>query len=115
MNGPIRSTSFGKIVEPSALLIGRDDALVDKGAEAPKPCFSPVEMRTPTTASGLLLTGTGSTTLRTTFPLPSLLRSFCPTEDMDFSTTTVIQIYATYSSFWLKKGYKNKIKANFGV
>ena len=31
-----------------------DDAMVDKGAAAPKPCLSPVEIHTPTAAGGLL-------------------------------------------------------------
>ena len=43
---PMSSTSFGKRTEPPALLICRDDALVDKSAEAPKPHLPPAEMGT---------------------------------------------------------------------
>ena len=39
---------------PPALPCFRNDALVDKGAVAPKPCLSPVEIRTLTAAGGLL-------------------------------------------------------------
>ena len=46
-------THFGIIIaEPSTSEKSIGDALVDKGAKAPKPCISHVEMRTPTTASG---------------------------------------------------------------
>ena len=89
-DGPTSLTSFGMIAEPPALPISRDDALVDKGTEAPKPCLSPV--RTPTA-------GAASTAMKTIFPLPRLW-SFCPTKDMNFITTASIQTYATYSSFW---------------
>ena len=51
--GPTSLTIFGMIAEPLALPY-RDDALVDKGTEAPKPCLAPVKMRTPTAAGGLL-------------------------------------------------------------
>ena len=47
-DGPTSLISFGMIGESLALPIFRDDALVDKGAEAPKSYRSPVEMRTPT-------------------------------------------------------------------
>ena len=65
--------SFGDdSTEPSALPC-RDDAMVDKDAEAPKLCLSPVEIRTPTAAGGLFPAGTASTAMRTIFfrPLPS--------------------------------------------
>ena len=70
--GPTSLTSFGMIAEPPALPCW-DGALVDKNAEAPKPCLLPVEMRTPPGAAGLLPTGTASTAMRTIFsrPLPS--------------------------------------------
>ena len=48
----------------------RNDALVDRGAEELRPCPSPAEMRTLTAAGGLLLAGTASTAMRTTFPRP---------------------------------------------
>ena len=99
VHGPMISTSFGNIAEPSALPVCRDDALVDKGAEGTKLCLSPVEMRTLTAAGEILPAGTASTTLRTIFPLPPPLWGFCPAENMDFSKTTAILTSATYSSF----------------
>ena len=70
-DGPTSSTSFGKIAKPPALpIICRDDALVDEGAEAPKPFISPGEMRTTTTTGGLLPAGTALTAMRTIFPAP---------------------------------------------
>ena len=70
--GLTSSTSFGMIPEPPTLP-RRDDALVDKGAEAPKPCISPVKMRTLTAAGGLLPACTASTAMMTIFSraLPS--------------------------------------------
>ena len=63
--GPTSSTIFGKKAEAPALPC-RDDVLIDiKGAAAPKPCLSPVEMRTLTAAGGLLPTGKISTTTMT--------------------------------------------------
>ena len=38
-----------------------DDALVDEGAEAPKPRLSPVKMRPSTSAGGFLHAGSAST------------------------------------------------------
>ena len=92
--GPTSLTSFGIIDEPPApeKLIG--NALVGKGAEAPKPCLSPIEMGTPTAAGGLLPVGTASTATKTTFPPPPRW-NFCPIEEMNFRTTTLIQTYAT--------------------
>ena len=78
---PMCLTSFGDdCTEPPALPY-RDDAIVDKGAAAPKPCLSPVEMRTLTAAGGLLPAGTASTATRTIFHQPPLW--FCPTEEMN--------------------------------
>ena len=55
-------TSFGDdSTEHPALPCCRDDAMVGRGAEAPKPCLSPVEMLTLTPAGGLLPAGTAST------------------------------------------------------
>ena len=60
-------------VEPPAFPVYRDDAPGNEGAQVRKPSFSPGEMRTTTTARGLLLTDTASTTMRTIFfPLPPL-------------------------------------------
>ena len=68
-DGPTSLTRFDMIAEPPALP-WRDDALVDKGAKAPKPCLSPVHMCTLTTAGGLLPVGTTATAMRTIFPRP---------------------------------------------
>ena len=46
------------------------DTLGDKGTEAPKPCLSPVEMRTLIATGSLLPAGTASTATRTIFPRP---------------------------------------------
>ena len=72
---PMCQTSFGRedISEPSALPIYRDDALVDEGTEAPKPCLLSVKICTSTSAAGdLLPTGTAFTLLRAIFPPPPL-------------------------------------------
>ena len=69
-------TSFGDdFTGPPTLPCSRDDALVDNGAVAPKPCLSPVEMRTRTAAAGLLHAGTASTTMKTIFPRPLFLEA----------------------------------------
>ena len=93
---PICLSSFGDdSTGPSTLPCSRDDALVDNGAAAPKPCLSPVEICTRTVAGGLLSAGTASTATRTTFHQP-LLR-FCLTEENNLRTSNR---YATdYSSF----------------
>ena len=66
-------TSFGDdSTESPALPPCRDDAIVDKGATASKPCLSPVVMRTPTAAGGLLPAGAVSTAMRTIFSRPLL-------------------------------------------
>ena len=68
--GSTSLASFGTIAEVSAPETSIRDALVDKGAEAPKPCLPPAEMRTPTAAGGLLPAGIASTATRTTFSRP---------------------------------------------
>ena len=50
------STKFGVKVEPPVLSC-RDDVLVENGAAALKSCLSPLEMRLPTAAGGLLPAG----------------------------------------------------------
>ena len=97
--GPTRLTIFGMIAEPPAPEKSIGNALVDKGAEARKLCLSPGEMRTPTAVGGLVPAGTTSTAMRTIF-LSSPRWSFCPTEEMNFRTTTSIQTYTMYISFW---------------
>ena len=54
------STRLGMTAEPLTLP-RRDAALVDKGAEAPKLCLSPVEVSTLTAAGGLLPASTATT------------------------------------------------------
>ena len=66
---PKSSTNFGITAKPPALP-RRNDVLVDKSTAAPKPCISPVQMRTITAAGGLLPAGTASTAMRTIFPRP---------------------------------------------
>ena len=61
-------TSFDDLAEPLALPICRVDALVNKGVKAPKPCLSPVKMRTSPSASGLLPTGSAFVLLGASFP-----------------------------------------------
>ena len=66
---PMCLTSFSdNSTGPPALPYARDDALIDNGAAAPKPCLSPAEMRMRTAADGLLPTGIASTAMRTIFP-----------------------------------------------
>ena len=65
--GSNNSTSFGMQAEPEALPC-RDDVSVDKSAEAPMSCLSPVETCTLRAAGGLLPVGAASTAMRTTFP-----------------------------------------------
>ena len=102
---PTSSTILGMKVEPPALSL-RDYARVDKGAAAPKPCLSPMKMRTLTAAGGLLPTGTTSTATKTIFHQPPLW--FCPTEKIN-SRTTSIRIHTTqYSSFWKMKVLETK-------
>ena len=60
------STSFGWKADPPALPC-RDDILVENGAAVPKSCLSPLEMRSPTVAGGLLHTSKASMVTRTTY------------------------------------------------
>ena len=81
------STSFGDdFTGPPALPCSRGDVLVDNGAAAPKSCLSPLRMRSPTAAGGLLPVGKASTTTRTTFHQPRL--RFCPTEETSSERTS---------------------------
>ena len=82
--GPTSSTSFGMRAESSALP-RRDDVLVDKGAAAPKPCLSAVEIRTLTAAAGLLPAGKASIKTRIIYCQPRL--RFCPTAETNSDST----------------------------
>ena len=82
--GPTSSASFVMKVELSALP-RRDDVSVDMGAAVPKPCLSPVEMRTLTAPGGLLPTGKTSTATITIFhQLPLWL---CLTKNIKYRTS----------------------------
>ena len=94
--GPKSSTGFGMKAEAPALP-RRDDVLIDNGAAAPKSCFSPLEMRTPTVTGGLLPAGKASPKMRITYSQPRL--RFCPPEETN-SERTSIQYASYYSSFW---------------
>ena len=92
------STSFGNdYTGPPALPCSREDALVDNGAAAPKSCFSPLEMRSPTATGGLLPTGETSTATKTTFDHPTFW--FCLTEETNLRTSTQSVSYDS-SFFW---------------
>ena len=115
--GPISSIRFGMKAEHPTLP-RRDDVLVDIGAAAPKPCHSPVEMRTLTAAGGLLHAGKAFTTTRSTFYQPRL--RFCPTGER-----TSTQYAPYYSSFWRinnqlgapfrRRVIQTKFKKNSGI
>ena len=62
--------------EASAPVKCNGNALVDVGAEAPRPRLSPVEMRMLTPAGGLLHAGSASATLESIFPSQPLAWSF---------------------------------------
>ena len=108
---PMRQTSVCEegSIEPPAFPIYRDDALVDEGTEVPKPCISSGEMRTSTPAGSLLLTGTASTTTGAIFLLPPFSWSL-DGKTKKLNTTTVIQTYATYSSFRLRNVVETKLR-----
>ena len=65
--GPTSSTSSGMTAELPTLP-EKDDVLVDKDAAVPETCLSPVKMRTPVAADGLLIVGTASTAIQVIFP-----------------------------------------------
>ena len=98
---PMCLTSFGDdSTGPPALSCSRDDALVGNGAAAPKSCLSPLEIRTPTAAGGLLPASTTSTATTTIFDQPPLW--FCLAEEINLKTSIQYASYASsyYSSFW---------------
>ena len=91
---PTCSINFGVKDERPALPC-RDDVLVENGAAALRSHFSPLKMRTPTAAGGLLPTYKTSTVTRTlSHQLPLW---FCPTEDKNLSTSV---LYASYGSIF---------------
>ena len=81
-------TSFGDdFTGPPPLPCSRDDALVDNGAAAPKPCLSPVEMRTQTAAGIIFPAGKASTATRIIYYQPRL--RFCATEGTNSERTSI--------------------------
>ena len=100
------STSFGgDPTGPSALPCSRDNALVGHGAAAPKSYLSPLEMRSPTAAGGLLPAGMTTTATRTTFHQLPLW--FCLTEETNPRTLILCIFY--FSGF----GWINNQAASF--
>ena len=108
---PVCLTSFGDdSTGPPALPCSRDDALVDNGAAAPKSCLSPLEMRTPTAAGGLLPAGTASITTRTTIDQPSLVLSDRRDRFKDFKP-----MHHGLQQFLEDEGLTNEIDENSDV
>ena len=97
---PTQEVLPASVVTPPNLRLSvfKDDALVGNDAAAPKPCFSPLEMRSPTAAGGLLRAGKASTTTRITFYQARL--RFCLTEETNLRTSILYAWY--YSSFYLR-------------
>ena len=84
---PMYLTSFGDdSIGPPALPCLRDDALVDKGAAAPKPCLSLIKMRMLTAAGDLLSASTASTAKKTIFPRPTFSWSLGETKKLTSRT-----------------------------
>ena len=102
----MRLTSFDdNSIEPAALSC-RDDAMVDKGAAVPIPCFFSVKMRTLTAAVGLLPAGKAFAASRTLFHQPPLW--CCPTEDMN--SRALVQYATYYSRLWKTKVLETKTR-----
>ena len=78
-DGPKISISFGLKAGPPDLSC-REDVLVEDGAAAPKSCFPSSEIRTTTTAYGLVSTGKTSTAMETAFNEP-LFRFYATKEE----------------------------------
>ena len=103
---PKRSTHFGDdFAGLTALPHSGDDALVDNGAAAPKSCISPLEMRAPTVAGGLLPAGTISTATRTPFDQPPIW--FFPNEEKSSRTSI------PYASYYIIFGWIDRQQASF--
>ena len=95
---PMCFTSCGDDCTGSpALPCSRENTLVDNGDAAPKSCLTPLEMRSPTAASGLLPAGESSTATKTTFDHPTLW--FCLTKETHLRTLTQSISYDS-SFFW---------------
>ena len=97
-DGPTSLTEFGMIAEPFSMTLEKciGDALINEGAQAPKPHLPPVEVRMLLLAAGgLLPAGTASTTMRTIFLPTPRLRSFCLAK-MRTSQTNFKQVARPY-------------------
>ena len=102
--------SFGDdSIGPPAFLCSRHDALVDKGAAAPKPRLSPMKMRTLTAVGGLLPSSTAYTAMRTIFLRPLFPWSFGEIKKRTSRTNNQL------APPLQMEGYSNEIKANSGV
>ena len=89
-DGPKSSTTFGEKVEPPALPCS-DDVVIKNGAAMPESCLSPLEMRSPTDARGLLPAVKTSTASTTTFDHSTLW--FCQTEKTILRTSILSASY----------------------
>ena len=74
------STGFGMKAEPLAFPCG-DDAVVESGGAASESCLPSLEMRSSTTAGGLVLAGEASKATKTNFNQPPF--RFCSTRETD--------------------------------
>ena len=99
---PMCSTSSGDecIGLPAPPCLG-EDALVDNRAAAPKSCLPSLEMRSPTTAGGLVPTGEISTATKTTYN-ETLLRLYVTeeTNPKEKKLRTSISSASYDSIFW---------------
>ena len=96
-DGPMTSITFGMEAEFLDLPC-RDNVLVEGGDAAPRSCLPSLEIRSTTTASGLVPTGEASTATETNFNLPPL--QFCSTEetDLEASCKRTSTPYASFDS-----------------
>ena len=111
----ISQTSFGDSAKPSkAPEKSISDALVDKGAKAPKPLISPVKLRKSRPVGGLLHAGSVSIyeAQGTNFSLQSLPWSFGETIEERNIRTTAIETFAEYNSFWHRKVIEKSSRQN---
>ena len=97
-DGPKASTSFDMKAEPPALPC-RDDVVVESGDAEPKSCLPSLEMRSPTTADGLVPTSKTSTATEITFIHPPL--RLYSAEETNFKKSPTP--YASYDSGILQK------------
>ena len=91
-DGQKSSTTFVEKAKLPALPC-RDGVVVENGAAAPKSCLSPLEIRSPTAADGLLPTGKFSTATWTTFDQPTLWFYLIEETNLRTSIRLVQQIF----------------------